>query len=139
MPNNSLRHQRSESLLASIRPVGTMLTAPTLSGVVRDRSLDSLEQEIMRLQEVIREREAEIAILEKSTLEKTSPGIEIKVENGSLESELSKLRTSLEQDLVNGNNALNASDRRTSIGRLDELMRFRFFTYADAYSKASFA
>jgi predicted nucleic acid-binding Zn-ribbon protein len=122
MPDNGLRHQRSESLLTGIRPYGASQNNP-LYTPTRDRSVDSLEQEIMRLQEVIREREAEIAVLEKSPSKLPESEDPQSKDTQSLNAELSELRDSLAQDLVDGNQNGNGLEKRSSIGRLNELMR----------------
>jgi DNA repair exonuclease SbcCD ATPase subunit len=59
-------HGTSSSLSMSPRPSLSLLVNPN------ERSVQSLEQEIMRLQEVLKERESEITVLEQSLKEKNS-------------------------------------------------------------------
>lgn len=125
IPSNGLRHQRSESLLTSIRPNDNHYGNSTLLSPTSDRSLESLEQEIMRLQEVIREREAEIVVLENSIQKNSSEADTAgSLNNRSLQYELSEFRDSLQQDLASDSGNLDLPNKRTSIGRFNELMRF---------------
>ena len=76
---------------------------PSLSSPIRERSISSLENEIMRLQEVLKDREAEISLLEASLKESqqdkrpSSPGLsgieddvrEVEDEHFNLDSTLS--------------------------------------------------
>jgi hypothetical protein len=90
------------------------------------RSISSLEKEIMRLQEVLREREAEITVLEVSLRESKAsapPAVMSTVENGSIPN-----GKPLENGIYNAETAsefggaMSASDSDESLERLNELM-----------------
>ena len=80
-PSNSqsLSHSHSHSLQAfGLRP-NLSISMPSLTPP-NERSVASLEQEIMRLQEVLKDREAEITLLEESL--KESQENQVKIPNG---------------------------------------------------------
>jgi hypothetical protein len=124
----TLRHQRSESLLNnSSRPTNIAIPASPSLGQ-SDRSPVSLQKEIMRLQDVLKEREEEINQLENALQEvnvssaarnlqyDATPGL-----SPNTMEQLSALRTSIIHEVPDDEEAGDES-KRTSLGRLDELM-----------------
>lgn len=112
------------------------ISRPTLSLHVNpnERSVHSLEQEIMRLQEVLKERETEIAGLEDSLREKSRrPAISAETssdasllatpENG--EENLSPKTINQFQELRHSlDDLVSPTDADESLERLNELMRW---------------
>lgn len=121
------------------------ISLPSVSVSPTERSVASLEEEIMRLQDVIKEREAEISALETTLKEKgqpitaTQPPTKRDVPELNGEAlihlspqtitQFSEIRRSLDLHHVNH---YTSSDVDESLERLNELMR-----YADAYSYVS--
>ena len=112
----------------------------------RERSIPSLEQEIMRLQEVLKDREGEISLLEESLKEsqQDKPLISIGIEDDvhEVDEELLKLDSTLSPKTLNrfdhirktmeGVNGHSYTDNSTSspedesLERLNELMLYVF-------------
>lgn len=105
---------------------------PSLSLQVNsnERSVQSLEQEIMRLQEVLKEREAEITSLEQSLIQKhqlSPPMTPMVSEDASPSLHLSPKTISHFKEIrrsLNVQDSLTASDASDSLVRLNELMRY---------------
>lgn len=115
---------------------------PSLSLQVNsnERSVQSLEQEIMRLQEVLKEREAEITSLEQSLIQKHQPSPPMTPmvgEDASPSLHLSPKTISHFKEIrrsLNVQDSLSASDAGDSLVRLNELMRYvdNQYTWGDA-------
>jgi hypothetical protein len=130
-----LRHQRSESLLGSHyskRPEVVISTPePDFSVLAHhERTVTSLKSEVLRLQDVIQERENEIASLEKALYNSRSVGSTL-VPSESDEA----YKTTVDEDpsvATQHSSPYNAgassdtitSDEVSPIGRMDELMRW---------------
>lgn len=140
-PSSSHSGSNSLSTLQSFghRP-NLSISMPSLSPVAHERSVSSLEQEIMRLQEVLKEREAEITVLEDSLKgiqqEKiTNNGITIgeklaqpSTVDGALSPQTLYQFDSIRKTMENGNGIVNGAESASSFSddesleRLNELM-----------------
>lgn len=99
-----------------------------------ERSVQSLEQEIMRLQDVLKEREAEISVLEQTLKEKDraaaasqspSPATPVQVDSSAMVHLSPKTRSQFEELHNSISHSENAAvpDADESLVRLNELMR----------------
>lgn len=145
-PRHSLRRSHtsgslSSLLIASAQANGSLSVppVPSLPGLNvnhAERSVDSLEKEIMRLQEVLKEREAEISALEDSLKEKNGrpvtpvPPAPVVVVNGDVAPDALSPNTMhqfavLRKGIV-AEPEQDVGDAADSLDRLDELMRWAF-------------
>ncbi|PPQ98823.1 hypothetical protein CVT24_003377 [Panaeolus cyanescens] len=140
-PSSSHSGSHSLSTLQSFghRP-NLSISMPSLSPVAHERSVSSLEKEIMRLQEVLKEREAEITVLEDSLKEiqqeklasGETPFSEIGTVSSTADITLSPKTLhqfdSIRKTMENGTGAVNGSESASSFSddesleRLNELM-----------------